>query len=284
MIVECPGCKSRYDVTGRPPGTRARCRCGTIFELPAAQTQAGMLACPRCGGNVAATNHTCEYCSAELLVRACPRCFARIFHGAKHCSSCGARSVVPARADADGTPARLACPRCSELLLGNLVGDVLIDECPSCYGVWVDMVALDRILAERRQARADRILGGALSKEVAAVQQGPMYVSCPECETTMNRRNFARGAGIIVDVCRSHGTWFDGGELPAVIDFVMKGGLESAAIKEAESAREDARAALYSARLESARQQSRPVHGARTSSSMTFGALLGSIGSILVDS
>ena len=34
MIVECPGCHSRYDVTGRPPGTRARCRCGSVFLLP----------------------------------------------------------------------------------------------------------------------------------------------------------------------------------------------------------------------------------------------------------
>lgn len=282
MIVECPGCKSRYDVTGRPPGTKARCRCGTVFALPDPEGQAGTLACPRCGGTVAATNHACEYCGAELLVRACPRCFARIFHDSKHCSHCGAQSVVPARADEDGTPARLSCPRCSEMLLGRLVEEVLIDECPACHGVWVDMVALDRILDERRQARAERILGASPAAEPSIRQPGPMYVGCPECGNMMNRRNFARGAGVIVDVCRPHGTWFDGGELPAVIAFVMKGGLEKAAVKEAEAAREQARQAMYRARLSAATERPTSTYSAKADQAIVFGSLLGTIGSILV--
>jgi hypothetical protein len=41
----------------------------------------------------------------------------------------------------------------------------------------------------------------------------------------MNRKNFGAHSGIIVDVCREHGTWFDGDELAAALEFVRAGGL-----------------------------------------------------------
>jgi Zn-finger nucleic acid-binding protein len=247
MIVECPGCKNRYDVTGRPAGTRARCRCGTIFVLPEPPAQASMLACPQCGGSVAATNHSCEFCAVELLVKACPRCFARMFMGSKHCNQCGASVIRPAAADLDGKAEKRKCPRCtSTFLLARLVGDVLLDECPDCLGIFVDSEALERILSERRQSRAEAVLGAlgglALTDQNSApgsTQQGAMYVKCPDCPNLMNRRNFAHGARVVVDVCRDHGTWFDANELPQVIQFAMQGGLERADKRELERQRED---------------------------------------------
>jgi Zn-finger nucleic acid-binding protein len=241
MIVECPGCRSRYDVTGRPPGTRARCRCGTGFALPVPDGEAGMLACPHCGAPVPPTNHTCAHCSSQLLVRACPRCFARVFHGARHCSECGAETELPAHADPEGNPQLRRCPRCDQALVGQLVGDVLLDQCEGCGGTFVDVTALERILKERRQARADAVLGALPQATVEAAAGGRVYVKCPDCGTVMNRRNFARGAGVVVDVCRAHGTWFDAGELPRVIDFAMDGGLERAASADAAALAEQAR-------------------------------------------
>jgi hypothetical protein len=44
----------------------------------------------------------------------------------------------------------------------------------------------------------------------------------------MNRKLFADRSGIVVDVCREHGTFFDVGELPAIIKFVLSGGLTKA--------------------------------------------------------
>jgi Zn-finger nucleic acid-binding protein len=41
----------------------------------------------------------------------------------------------------------------------------------------------------------------------------------------MTRRNFGQSSGVIIDVCRRHGVWFDRGELPRVIQFVEAGGL-----------------------------------------------------------
>ena len=44
----------------------------------------------------------------------------------------------------------------------------------------------------------------------------------------MNRVNFGRRSGVVVDVCKPHGTWFDAGELTQAIEWVSSGGLELA--------------------------------------------------------
>lgn len=257
MIVECPGCKSRYDVSGRPPGTRARCRCGSVFALPAPAASAGQLKCPGCGAGVAATAHRCEFCAAELLVRACPRCFARVFHGTKHCSQCGAEIGVPARANPDGTAAARTCPACPARppLIARLVGEVMLDECGTCHGLWLDAGAVDRIVQKRSQQAIQplREMGAPQGDLQHRAPAGPppqrrMYLGCPDCSTVMNRVNFARRSGIILDVCRAHGTWFDADELPRVVEFVLRGGVEEAQKKDLEQARDEARRAAADAK------------------------------------
>jgi Zn-finger nucleic acid-binding protein len=42
----------------------------------------------------------------------------------------------------------------------------------------------------------------------------------------MSRTNFGARSGIIVDVCREHGSWFDRGELDATLQFIRDGGME----------------------------------------------------------
>jgi len=60
------------------------------------------------------------------------------------------------------------------------------------------------------------------------------YVSCPLCHTSMNRVNFGKVSGVIVDVCRDHGTWFDPGELTTVVAFAASGGLAKTRAREAQ--------------------------------------------------
>ena len=54
------------------------------------------------------------------------------------------------------------------------------------------------------------------------------YVPCPDCGNLMNRSNFARASGVVVDICKRHGVWFDAEELPAIVGFIQKGGMEIA--------------------------------------------------------
>lgn len=289
MIVECPGCRNRYDVTGRPPGTRARCRCGTIFALPEPRREAGQLTCPGCGANVPPTANKCDFCAAVLKVKACPRCFARIFDKAKHCNDCGAKVDRPAEVNADGEARQRSCPRCESThnLEARLVGDTLLDECPECHGVFLDSCAVERVVRERRQASASALAGmvsGAESRAIKRPRSGKLYIKCPDCDQIMNRVNFGRRSGIIVDVCRFHGTWFDAGELPGIVDFVMKGGLEEAERRHIEEMREQARRAQSQARTSG----SMPAVGHGTmayesSSSLLGGVLGGIVGALLGD-
>src|SRR5205823_2013681 len=64
------------------------------------------------------------------------------------------------------------------------------------------------------------------------------YVPCPLCHTSMNRVNFGRVSGVIVDVCKMHGTWFDVGELTRVVAFAGSGGLERTRERERNEKRE----------------------------------------------
>lgn len=238
MILACPGCDSRYDVSGYPPGQKVRCRCGTVTTVARISSQADQLSCPQCGAGVAPTSNRCEHCSAELLLKACPRCLSRVFHGHKHCPECGAVLGIAAAAETDATQ---PCPRCDTPLRARLVGDIVIDECAACLGLFLDQIAIKRVISDREQSRAEALLGALPKPETSAVVKPgqKMYLKCPTCRVVMNRKQFAAGAGVIVDVCKTHGTYFDVGELPAIIEFVSQGGLERAARADLERQRRD---------------------------------------------
>ncbi|MCU1264665.1 MAG: hypothetical protein JWM21_983 [Acidobacteria bacterium] len=106
-------------------------------------------------------------------------------------------------------------------------------ECFKCEGLWLDVTAFERICADREQQSA--VLGAASPAPTHAAQDAlskVSYVPCPECKQLMNRINFARCSGVIVDICRGHGTWFDRDELSRIVEFIHGGGLEAARDKE----------------------------------------------------
>jgi Zn-finger nucleic acid-binding protein len=235
---------------------------------------------------VAPTARECSFCAAELLVKACPRCFARVFHGAKHCNHCGAHVSVAAHVTEDGEAAARRCPACADgtVLRGRLAGDILLDECPGCHGIFLDAAALERIIQEREghsvEAVAGVAAGGAETIELPPPNPRgrAMYIKCPDCENVMNRRNFGKSSGIIVDVCRAHGTWFDANELPLVIAFVASGGLDKTRARERARLEEETRRAQTAARINIMRHASEPVAIGNVTA---FEGLLSSIGKVL---
>lgn len=238
MLFACPGCGSRYDVTGLAAGQEVRCRCGEVTRLQVPAAQAGALECPHCGAKVATSERTCGHCATPLLLKACPRCFARVFHGHKHCGDCGAELALAA---VEAPSADRPCPRCDRALAPTRVADVVIDECAGCGGVFLDHIAIERVIADRQQVRAEALLGALPRASSPTPGPGRMYVKCPTCRAVMNRRQVVMGSGVVVDVCRAHGTFFDAGELPLTIEQVMNGGLERAERKQLEALRQAAR-------------------------------------------
>ena len=275
MIVACPACDARYELQDAADGRRARCRCGTEFTVHAPAPHAAMLACPQCGANVPADAASCAYCRAALLVKPCPRCLARTFQGHKHCPECG--TSLDAHA-APGAASKRACPRCKTSLVTRLVvAELAIDDCPACGGSFLDRPTIERVLADRQQARADAIVGAYGDGGDAPLPQpaGPMYVPCPDCATIMNRKQFARGSHVVVDVCRDHGTWFDAHELPRVIRFVMSGGLERAAHDDLADERERVR--RLKADAVAAQAQAARMVATHTSSGTDYGSLIADV-------
>jgi Zn-finger nucleic acid-binding protein len=55
----------------------------------------------------------------------------------------------------------------------------------------------------------------------------------------MNRVNFARLSGAVVDVCRGHGTFLDAGELHQIVEFLRGGGMERARAHQLDELREE---------------------------------------------
>ena len=71
----------------------------------------------------------------------------------------------------------------------------------------------------------------------------------------MNRVNFGRLSGTVIDVCRGHGTFLDGGELHAIVTFIHRGRARSRP-RSAKKTNLEEEAALGSRRLKRTASQS----------------------------
>jgi Zn-finger nucleic acid-binding protein len=206
--------------------------------------QAETLNCPTCGAAVSKDATHCSFCEARLATVACPRCFAMMFVGSKFCPRCGAKT---AQAETVEAAARL-CPRCRVEMEAIAVGNASLRECGRCDGMWVDVDSFEKIVEERDEQAS--VLGTAsqVPKQTGAEPNKVRYVPCPECNQLMNRVNFAHCSGVIVDVCKGHGTWFDRDELQQIIEFIRGGGLDASRAREKRDL-EDQRQRLHDEQL-----------------------------------
>ena len=165
-----------------------------------------------------------------------------MFVGQKLCPHCGAKTD-PQEADPNAKPQ--LCPRCRTTPMNPIVlGGNSLRECPKCEGLWVDPESLRQICADREKQAAVLGLETAAANGAAVdADQKITYLPCPICRKLMNRVNFASYSGVIVDVCREHGTWFDHDELRRIVDFIRAGGLDKARAREIANLEEDRRLA-----------------------------------------
>lgn len=194
---------------------------------------AGSLHCPNCGAAAGLDAKECTYCHAPLATMSCPSCFNRVFIGAAYCPHCGTHV---SRQD-DGTAAAESCPGCRGQMASVHIGTITVSECSACGGVWLDADEFDRLCADRESLAAvvhgNALRGGGASNAngapgAARRPEKITYRPCPRCKKMMNRVNFAKYSGVILDVCRAHGTFFDADELHRVVAFIQAGGLDRA--------------------------------------------------------
>ncbi len=185
--------------------------------------EARVYQCPVCGAFARDDERTCRHCSTLLATLRCGHCFELNFPDDLHCRGCGLElGLAPHPEGSTQT-----CPDCKRPLQAFKAGPGELHACERCGGQMVTHGLL-RALVEQRA-----VLGNAVPSPGDAPRGNPLadpvhYRPCPHCGQLMNRKNFGGVSGIIVDVCSVHGTYFDAGELPRVLEFVRRGGLAKA--------------------------------------------------------
>jgi Zn-finger nucleic acid-binding protein len=201
-------------------------------------TDVTTLRCPSCGAPAAPDAGRCLYCQSRLATIGCPVCMALLFQGAAYCPSCGAARARSEQAEPHATK----CPACRGDMRWVRVGDVDLLECAQCDGTWIETAAFDRLCAQREQ-QATIAQRAAVSRPAPAptssMQTRVRYRPCPQCKKMMNRQNFGRLSGAVVDTCSGHGTFLDRGELHQVVRFILDGGFSRTRQAEIERLREE---------------------------------------------
>jgi Zn-finger nucleic acid-binding protein len=112
----------------------------------------------------------------------------------------------------------VVCPRCkTEGMFPAQANELLLQGCGACGGVWMDDPSSRRLVAEPSE-EAVRLadLAAHNAKRPVSVEA---TLSCPVCTEPMKHHDFPN-ARLRLDVCATHGTWFDRGELPVLVALV----------------------------------------------------------------
>lgn len=233
-LVLCSHCRRQYDASGAAIGTRFRCRCGATLEVSrASHRDAAVVRCSSCGATREEGSAACRFCGSDFtlherdLQTICPSCLTRISDRARFCHHC-ATPITPE--EGLGEITERTCPACGpeHRLRSRLLGHAEVSslECERCAGLWLGAEAFDLLLtrARDRSDPAPEPSEVQANRRSAASEEGPLYRPCPVCAKRMNRSNYGRRSGVVVDRCREHGTWFDATELNGVLDWVRRGG------------------------------------------------------------
>ncbi len=158
---------------------------------------------------------TCEFCSAPL-----PK-------NSNICLYCNERNDIDLRGEKQRVNLRpnerRDCPVCNIPLTTVNVGvktALFIESCESCYGLFFDNLELEELIKSRVKPSSN-----INYKKILDLNNNPRYVDivtyrhCPVCKGVMNRVNYDKRSGVIMDVCKQHGIWLDPGELTHILEY-----------------------------------------------------------------
>jgi Zn-finger nucleic acid-binding protein len=111
----------------------------------------------------------------------------------------------------------LTCVKCTSVLDKARVGDVEVDLCPSCGGLWLDHGEIERIgrgKPEEMDKLRSALVGSEAQDPVSETQS-----SCPACPGQL--KEVVLGP-VHVDYCtKCHGVFLDKGELDQAVGAVQ---------------------------------------------------------------
>jgi Zn-finger nucleic acid-binding protein len=128
------------------------------------------------------------------------------------------------------------CPHCRVSLDIQMHDGDEYDFCRQCGGIWLDRNEF------RKATNPSAVYSNEEPKGEFLREQGDKqteYIPCVRCGKLMNRRNFRRVSGVIIDECGRHGVWLDRGELEKIQHFIADGGLDRSQDRELEQTRHE---------------------------------------------
>ncbi|HYH46951.1 MAG TPA: zf-TFIIB domain-containing protein [Thermoanaerobaculia bacterium] len=211
----------------------------------------------------------------------CPQCMTRVSGKGRFCHSCATPLLLSQATAAPSEHPCPACGDGTSLSSRRLGSeDAAILECRLCAGLWLEKEVFEVLAARARTGRVPDLPGPVLPAGPAAepdiapaaraagpaaaspagaaatlVSPAPAsqagmetgaggaraYRPCAVCGALMNRRNYGRRSGVILDICAEHGIWFDSDELQRLLRWIREGGEEKAQALLAEQERAAAR-------------------------------------------
>jgi len=122
------------------------------------------------------------------------------------------------------------CPRCEAALVRLTVtmgGAYSVGRCRRCLGTFFSPGDLKELLENVSAGRSlDEERISKLCREIPEDPWPISYLPCPSCGELMHRKGFGVDAGVLLDRCKEHGAWLDGGELGRLLRWARAGGME----------------------------------------------------------
>lgn len=164
----------------------------------------------------------------------CRCCAAPLPPAAAVCGYCGSPNPLELggvhRYTIRRPPSLRHCPRCRKPLktldLIDMGDNFFIERCEDCQGFFADHGEVEALLnhttGDAIRVDHDRLLD--LNQNAYLAGEKVTYIKCPVCSEVMNRRDFGVDSGVVVDSCRHHGLWVDGGEFRRLLEWRRAGG------------------------------------------------------------
>jgi len=105
----------------------------------------------------------------------------------------------------------MECPKCNaamnEITVDTLGGEVVIDQCTSCKGLWFDNGEAEQL---KSSWMSDFLDSG--DPRIGKTYNRVRDIQCPRCSKTMKKVNDAKQTHLQYEVCPEHGMFMDAGE------------------------------------------------------------------------
>lgn len=173
----------------------------------------------------------------------CNNCSAPLPPNTQYCSYCGVRNDVDLHGKHDyrvvSQESERICPECNihlQTIALAMQPPLHIERCTHCFGLFFDPGEVETLLesAVSPVYTVNRELLGNINNDRYQRNKPVKYLECPVCLNIMNRVAFGHKSGVVVDQCRAHGVWLDGGEISHLMEWKKAGGQILHAQKQAE--------------------------------------------------